>query len=1052
MKKSEISSQSSLPVKVLKDDGLQYEIVLPDADKDHIQRMIFETGKPYELDMLRNMRSRIAEGDLVLDIGANVGNHALYLAAIAKARVIAFEPNEHLSSAFQDSINRNGLEDKVAIQTIGLGRTESAAQFEKSIPENLGAQALHLGSGDIEVRSIDSFEFDAVVRAIKIDVEGMELAVIHGGRECIARDRPLIYAECRYEADFRQILSWAETHNYTYWETFNATPTHLFLPAATINVEQRIDHLNAHNAIREYRLIDDLQRSRRIEEKAKTEIERVEAELAGERSAAASRVAALQRNLTQQRDALNRVTSKSKKELNAARAYARKLEKRLTRVLESKTWRIMQPARTVWRLVRGRKRQPPFTPQLGVGSDITETEQKNKQAIPGGSNVDDLARKLWGGFSEYALDGLIRIVGSRNAGSADQVKAAWNIARWTAASADWKTCSLYLGKIANLDKTFFRTAPTRVLMVEANLRTGNFDKAIEYAEYGLTRALDGNSICGISNVLLRKEPTSAAGHKRLALLNRLYESAGLLPLALIDQAQGFVFGNLTTKAEDIACDIGPVVSVLVPVYNAEDFIEAAIYSLLAQSWINLEVIAVDDASTDDSWARLKRIAKRDSRLRVFRNETNLGAYPTRNHALTKATGELITVHDSDDWSHPQMIEVQAKALLRSSDIKVTFSMMTRVLPNMEFTPRPTRPNLEYIHRSYPSLMIRRGDLAMLDRWDGVVANADDELVRRASQLWGKGALQEVLQHTPLSFFLRHDQSITEQKGTHLRSLTFGIRQEYANQAEFWRKEVTTKQSTAGLSMLRTDIKTPFPIPAGLAPKNWERDPVYDLVIISDLSLMGGTRRCNEGYITAATELGLRVGLFHWPRYDHQLTEVAPEYRRLSYQSNVDILVPEDTIECDTLLIHHPPILKYRIDDVPSITAERLGILVNQLPMQRLSAEPHYYFANEVRDLCQDLFNKDPVWIPISPLTRRILGEVGDFEFLDAEDWIPPLGRTLNSNEIPLRADVGTKRQIVVGRHSRDHVTKWPDTAEKIGRRVLCRNGNCCAAYGWGSHA
>ena len=76
MKKSEISSQSSLPVKVLKDDGLQYEIVLPDADKDHIQRMIFETGKPYELDMLRNMRSRIAEGDLVLDIGANVGNHA----------------------------------------------------------------------------------------------------------------------------------------------------------------------------------------------------------------------------------------------------------------------------------------------------------------------------------------------------------------------------------------------------------------------------------------------------------------------------------------------------------------------------------------------------------------------------------------------------------------------------------------------------------------------------------------------------------------------------------------------------------------------------------------------------------------------------------------------------------------------------------------------------------------------------------------------------------------------------------------------------------------
>ena len=515
------------------------------------------------------------------------------------------------------------------------------------------------------------------------------------------------------------------------------------------------------------------------------------------------------------------------------------------------------------------------------------------------------------------------------------------------------------------------------------------------------------------------------------MLNQLYQAAGLLPLALIDQAQGFVFGNLTTKAEDIACDDGPIVSVLVPLYNAEDYIETAIDSLLAQSWNNLEIIAVDDASTDDSWATLQRIAKRDSRLHIFRNETNLGAYPTRNHALTKATGELITVHDSDDWSHPQMIEAQAKALLRSSGIKVTFSMMTRVLPNMQFMLRPERRNLDYICRSYPSLMIRGEDLAMLGQWDGVVANADDELVRRASQLWGQDALKEVLQQTPLSFFLHHDQSLTQQKGTHLRSLTFGIRKEYTDQAAFWRKEVNTKKSTAGLTMLRTDIKTPFPIPAGLAPKNWERDPVYDLVIISDLSLLGGTRRCNEGYISAATELGLRVGLFHWPRYDHRLAEVAPEYRRLSYQANVDILVPEDTIECDAVLIHHPPILKYRIDDVPSITAQRVGILVNQLPMQSFSAEPKYYFADEVRALCQDLFSKDPAWIPISPLTRRILGEVGDYEFLDGDDWIPPLGRTLNTNEIPLRTDVGTQRQIVVGRHSRDHVTKWPDTAEKI---------------------
>ena len=160
MKISGISSQPNMPVKIFNEEGVRYEIVLPDADEDYIQRVLFETGKPYELDMLQNMRQRIAEGDLVLDVGANVGNHTLYLASVARARVIAFEPNAHLCSAMQDSIARNGLEEMVSVQTIGLGRAKSSAHFETSNPENLGAQALELGKGDIEVVTLDSLQFD----------------------------------------------------------------------------------------------------------------------------------------------------------------------------------------------------------------------------------------------------------------------------------------------------------------------------------------------------------------------------------------------------------------------------------------------------------------------------------------------------------------------------------------------------------------------------------------------------------------------------------------------------------------------------------------------------------------------------------------------------------------------------------------------------------------------------------------------------------------------------------------------------------------------------
>ena len=1054
MNKAELGSFPESQIRTLTEEDVQYEIVLPDSDSDFIQQKIFSTSEPYELDMLRDMRARIGEEDLVLDVGANIGNHSLYIASTARAHTVAFEPNVHLCSALRSSIIRNGLENLITVQNIGLGRVRASARFERQIPENLGAQALITGEGDIDVVPLDSLEFDRAVRAIKIDVEGMELDVIQGGRQCIERDRPLLYVECRNEAQFRRMLSWAQTHRYTYWETFNATPTHLFLPTESISLDERIDHLNAHNGIREYRLIEKLRHSRQIEEDARKEIERLAVERQADikaleeativtidglkeeienerdnRKEAESSIETVRSTLTEQLGVLDRTRIELESERDQLHAYAAGLEYRLLALLNSRTWRVLEPVRMILRLVKGRKQPEPFTSQLPARTDTTP-------AKPASLNAADIGRKLWSGFSKPALKDLKSILNNSSAGRSNRVKAAWHLARWTAASGDWKSCLTYLGKIAYLDKNFYRTMRPRVLVIEANLRVGEMETALEYVEYGLKNQIDGNFVCGKSNALLLSGSSDDVDEERLALINMLYEDAGLVSIALRDPSKGFVFGNLISDGRIQPLEDGPKTSVLVPVYNAEDFVETAIESLLSQSWRNLEVIAVDDASKDDSWEILQRLAKNDSRLRIFRNDTNLGAYPTRNRALGEATGDIITVHDSDDWSHPQMIEIQVQALLKRDDIKITYSMMTRVLPNMEFKLRPERSNLEYVHRSYPSLTIRRADLDKLGRWDDVAANADDELVQRARVLWGESAQREVLPLTPLSYFLRHDQSLTEQKGTHLKSLDFGIRNEYSKQARHWREETTSNQTVTELPIARSGYKSPFPIPAGLAPRNWKRDPVYDLVIISDLGLLGGTRRCNEGYIAAATELGFRVGLFHWPRYDLKLTEIAPEYRRLSYQSNVDILVPEDEVECDTVIIHHPPILKYPIDDIPNITAERVGILVNQLPMQRRSTQPHYYFPDEVASLCQNHFNREPVWIPISATTRRFLTEIGGFICLDGDDWIPPLGRTLDADRVPNRNNVGSDRQIVLGRHSRDHITKWPTTPAKL-RAAYC---------------
>ena len=89
-----------------------------------------------------------------------------------------------------------------------------------------------------------------------------------------------------------------------------------------------------------------------------------------------------------------------------------------------------------------------------------------------------------------------------------------------------------------------------------------------------------------------------------------------------------------------------LVSIVMPVYNASQYVGQAVDSCLRQTYRNFEILAVDDASTDNSHEVLQSLS--DARLRVFRNETNRGPGATRNVALHNSRGEWITVLDADD--------------------------------------------------------------------------------------------------------------------------------------------------------------------------------------------------------------------------------------------------------------------------------------------------------------------------------------------------------------------------------------------------------------------
>ena len=114
----------------------------------------------------------------------------------------------------------------------------------------------------------------------------------------------------------------------------------------------------------------------------------------------------------------------------------------------------------------------------------------------------------------------------------------------------------------------------------------------------------------------------------------------------------------------------PLVSVVVPVYKVEPYIERCIESIIHQTYSNLEILLVDDGSPDKSGFICDQFAKRDHRIKVF-HKSNGGPSDARNYALDRLTGDYVAFVDSDDWIEPDMYEVLVKnAMEHNADVCV----------------------------------------------------------------------------------------------------------------------------------------------------------------------------------------------------------------------------------------------------------------------------------------------------------------------------------------------------------------------------------------------
>ncbi len=97
-------------------------------------------------------------------------------------------------------------------------------------------------------------------------------------------------------------------------------------------------------------------------------------------------------------------------------------------------------------------------------------------------------------------------------------------------------------------------------------------------------------------------------------------------------------------------------TIIIPTYNSEKYIEKCIFSILKQTYTNLEIIIIDDNSSDNTYNICKKIQKKDSRIKLMKNIKNEGVSTTRNLGINVSTGEYITFVDADDYIEDNLYE------------------------------------------------------------------------------------------------------------------------------------------------------------------------------------------------------------------------------------------------------------------------------------------------------------------------------------------------------------------------------------------------------------
>lgn len=410
--------------------------------------------------------------------------------------------------------------------------------------------------------------------------------------------------------------------------------------------------------------------------------------------------------------------------------------------------------------------------------------------------------------------------------------AGFALGRWHAWQDDWQAAADALARRPKGPGELPAHGGPALLLVEAYARSGQF--ACAWRALGELVGLSpdwGDARLATSNLLAwqaqawRDVPAGlldAWQRQRLSWVNGMWAAHGLSEVGLLAPEAGLGLDNLGAGGSHrpihraptgSAKDAVPLVSVIVPAYRAEATLPTALRGLAAQRGVNLEVLVVDDASPDGTAAVAQTFADQDARFHVLHQPHNQGAYAARNRGLAEARGDVITVHDSDDWSHPAKLATQLAGLEAHPEWMACCSHWVRCTPELIFS--RWRMEEGWIYRNVSSLMFRRAVFDTLGYWDRVRVEADTEYYHRIRAAYGNTAVGEVLPGVPLAFGRAAADSLTGVGATHLVTQFSGLRADYREASQVWHQSGGERPRQLYLSA--QPEQRPFEAPESMLP-------------------------------------------------------------------------------------------------------------------------------------------------------------------------------------------------------------------------------------------